>query len=79
MEKEDLEIEALRAKAEERRRRQEEDLRRQEEEKARIEAEKKAKEVCRASFIYLFISFFILFQNERTGLNIRINLEETLS
>jgi hypothetical protein len=53
MEKEDLEIEALRAKAEERRRRQEEDLRRQEEEKARIEAEKRAKEVFRFNLYFL--------------------------
>jgi hypothetical protein len=44
IEKEDLEIEALRAKAEERKRRQEEEAKKQEEEKARIEREKKAKE-----------------------------------
>lgn len=46
MEKKDEEIEALKAKADERRRRQEEDLKRQEEEKARIEAERRQREVC---------------------------------
>lgn len=44
MEKKDEEIEALKAKADERRRRQEEDLKKQEEEKARIEREKKQRE-----------------------------------
>ena len=45
IEKEDLEIEALRAKAEERRKRQEEEARREAEEKARLEAEKRQREV----------------------------------
>lgn len=44
MEKKDKEIEALQAKAEERRKRQEEDARRQEEEKARLEAERRHRE-----------------------------------